>query len=170
MGAVIPYAELSDIARFARNRKLGIALTIGCFDLLHEGHRYHLENCRFSIGEECLLVVGIKSDKTVRQIKGEGRPFMDETARAMSVAALPAVDFVAIIPANVAGGRYGLEMVQMLQPDIYFVPPNCQGLAARLRTCHNAGTNLVLTPRTPPPGFEGISTTRILEELKRHNN
>jgi len=41
-------------------------------------------------------VVGLNSDASVKRLKGEGRPVQDERARAEVLAALEAVDLVAI--------------------------------------------------------------------------
>lgn len=68
-----------------------IALTNGCYDLLHEGHVYGLKQSR----ERCdLLVVGVNSDASVRRLKGEDRPRIGERDRAAMLAAVDCVDYV----------------------------------------------------------------------------
>jgi len=67
--------------------------TNGCFDLLHPGHIRSLDQAR-SLGD--VLVVGVNSDASVRQLKGEARPLVPEQERAELLAALAAVDFVVI--------------------------------------------------------------------------
>lgn len=54
-----------------------IIFTNGCFDVLHLGHVSLLEYCS-SLGE---VIVGINSDKSVRQLKGESRPINGQEAR-----------------------------------------------------------------------------------------
>src|SRR2546422_9557765 len=56
-----------------------VVLTNGCFDLLHPGHLALLEAGR-AYGD--VLVVAINSDRSVRRIKGEGRPLVPEAERA----------------------------------------------------------------------------------------
>ena len=56
-----------------------VVLTNGCFDLLHPGHLTLLEAAR-AHGD--VLVVAINSDRSVRRIKGEGRPLVSEEERA----------------------------------------------------------------------------------------
>jgi rfaE bifunctional protein nucleotidyltransferase chain/domain len=57
------------------------------------GHTRYLEAAR---REGDVLVVGVNSDASTRELKGPGRPLLDEGARAMLVAALRAVDYVVV--------------------------------------------------------------------------
>ncbi len=70
-----------------------MVLANGCFDLLHVGHVRYLRGAR-ARGD--VLIVGINSDRTVRGLKGAGRPLLDEQARARVVAALEMVDWVVV--------------------------------------------------------------------------
>ena len=81
--------------RVAEWRRSGqqIVLANGCFDLLHVGHVRYLRGAKALGGQ---LVVAMNSDGSVRQIKGEGRPFMPAEERAEIIAALSDVDAVVI--------------------------------------------------------------------------
>src|ERR1700719_3139540 len=70
-----------------------IVLANGCFDTLHVGHIRYLEGAR---REGDILVVGVNADSSVRNLKGPGRPVLDENARAQLVAALRSVDYVVL--------------------------------------------------------------------------
>jgi rfaE bifunctional protein nucleotidyltransferase chain/domain len=72
-----------------------ITLANGCFDLLHVGHVRYLHAAKQLGGR---LIVAINSDESVRQLKGEGRPFMPAEERAEILAALSDVDAVVIFP------------------------------------------------------------------------
>src|SRR3984893_15075462 len=76
-----------------RRQGLRIGFTNGCFDILHPGHVKVLTAARGACDR---LIVGLYSDASVRRLKGEGRPVQDERARAEVLAALEAVDLVAI--------------------------------------------------------------------------
>ncbi len=78
-------------------RKAGekVILTNGCFDLLHVGHIRYLHAAKQLGGK---VVVALNSDDSVRQIKGPGRPLMNEQERAEILAALSDVDAVVIFP------------------------------------------------------------------------
>lgn len=68
-------------------------VTNGCFDILHAGHAVMLYQAR-SLGD--YLVVGVNDDASVRRLKGPSRPYNDQQARALAVAALESVDAVVI--------------------------------------------------------------------------
>lgn len=70
-----------------------IVFTNGCFDIIHPGHIDLLEKAK-SLGTR--LVVGINSDRSVRSIKGTGRPLQDQEARKAVLLGLKAVDEVVI--------------------------------------------------------------------------
>jgi rfaE bifunctional protein nucleotidyltransferase chain/domain len=70
-----------------------IVFANGIFDLLHAGHVRYLQGAR---AEGDVLVVGVNSDSSAKQLKGEGRPILTERARAALVAALASVDYVVI--------------------------------------------------------------------------
>src|SRR5215216_868352 len=70
-----------------------LVFTNGVFDLLHVGHVRYLEEAR-RLGDA--LLVAINSDRAVRELKGAGRPVMNETERAEVLAALEAVSFVTV--------------------------------------------------------------------------
>src|SRR3990172_8831496 len=79
------------VAERQRWREQGrrVVFTNGCFDLLHAGHLSLLEQAR-QAGD--LLVVGLNSDRSVRELKGPGRPILPESERAETLLALEAVD------------------------------------------------------------------------------
>jgi D-beta-D-heptose 7-phosphate kinase/D-beta-D-heptose 1-phosphate adenosyltransferase len=70
-----------------------LVFTNGCFDILHVGHVRYLNEAR-KLGDA--LIVGINSDRSVREIKGETRPITLEMERAEVVSALASVDFAVI--------------------------------------------------------------------------
>jgi D-beta-D-heptose 7-phosphate kinase / D-beta-D-heptose 1-phosphate adenosyltransferase len=76
-----------------RKQGLRIGFTNGCFDILHPGHVKVLTAARGACDR---LIVGLNSDASVRRLKGEGRPLQHEQARAEVLAALEAVDLVAL--------------------------------------------------------------------------
>lgn len=68
-------------------------LANGCFDILHVGHVRYLEGAR-ALGDT--LVVAINSDRSVRALKGDGRPILNEQERVALVSALRCVDHVVV--------------------------------------------------------------------------
>jgi len=70
-----------------------VVLANGCFDILHVGHVRYLEGAR-KLGD--VLVVAINSDRSVRALKGDDRPILNENERVALVSALRCVDHVVV--------------------------------------------------------------------------
>lgn len=88
--------SLTEMARESqRLREVGkrLVATNGCFDILHVGHVRYLTAAR-KLGDA--LVVGVNGDESVRQLKGDDRPFNNERDRAEVLAALESVNYVVI--------------------------------------------------------------------------
>src|SRR5437660_10730771 len=92
---IIGMNELAERAKELRAAGKKLVATNGCFDLLHVGHVRYLRAAR-ALGD--LLAVGLNSDRSVRELKGSGRPIMTEIDRAEILAALECVDLVTIFP------------------------------------------------------------------------
>ena len=152
---IIPWEQLPawrDAMR-ASGRKL--AVTNGCFDLLHLGHVTYLETAR-NHGDA--LLVGLNGDQSVGQLKGPGRPVNSELDRAGVLAALESVNGICIFAEKTAtrflaaarpdlyikGGDYTLDT---LNPD-------------ERRAVEQAGGKIVIIPFLP-----GKSTTALLKKI-----
>lgn len=88
-----------------------IAFANGCFDLLHVGHVRYLQAAR---AEADRLLVAINSDRSARRLKGEGRPILDESARAELVGALACVDYVLLFDDPTVD-----RLLRLLKPDVH---------------------------------------------------
>ena len=93
-----------------RRQGLRIGFTNGCFDILHPGHVKVLTAARGACDR---LIVGLNSDASVKRLKGEGRPVQDERARAEVLAALEAVDLVAIFEEDTP-----IELITKIKPSV----------------------------------------------------
>jgi rfaE bifunctional protein nucleotidyltransferase chain/domain len=85
--------ELKEIVSSKKRDGDRIIFANGCFDVLHVGHVRYLREAR-DLGD--LLIVGLNSDGSVRRLKGEGRPVLDQDHRAFLLAALESVDYILI--------------------------------------------------------------------------
>src|SRR3977135_2583885 len=104
--------DADDVARRAKQlREAGkkLVVTNGCFDLLHVGHVRYLAAAR-ALGDA--LAVGVNGDRSVRELKGAGRPLNNERDRAEVLAALESVDLVAIFP-ELRATRF----IELVKPD-----------------------------------------------------
>jgi D-beta-D-heptose 7-phosphate kinase / D-beta-D-heptose 1-phosphate adenosyltransferase len=93
-----------------RKQGLRVGFTNGCFDILHPGHVKVLTAARAACDR---LVVGLNSDASVKRLKGEGRPVQDERARAEVLAALEAVDLVAIFDEDTP-----IKLITQIRPNV----------------------------------------------------
>ena len=87
-----------------------IVFTNGCFDILHRGHIYYLSKAR-EMGD--LLVVGLNNDKSVKRLKGKGRPVNDQAARAEVLGALIMVDYIVLFEDDTP-----IHLIRTLRPDV----------------------------------------------------
>ena len=90
---IITLEEMVRLRAGLRESGRKLVFTNGCFDIMHIGHVRYLNKAR-SLGD--VLAVGVNSDRSVREIKGEARPIVPEMERAEVLAALACVDFVFI--------------------------------------------------------------------------
>jgi rfaE bifunctional protein nucleotidyltransferase chain/domain len=144
------------LLRFGHEKRNGrrVVFTNGCFDLLHPGHIRCLEQAR-EMGDA--LVIGLNSDASVRQLKGEGRPLLPERERAEILAALECVDAVVIFD-DLTPQR----VIARLLPDVLVKGGDWAGdqIVGR-EEVEAAGGRVVSAPIVP-----GYSTTEILRKIR----
>ncbi|RYU96272.1 D-glycero-beta-D-manno-heptose 1-phosphate adenylyltransferase [Emticicia agri] len=87
-----------------------IVFTNGCFDIVHLGHIDYLEKAR-NLGDK--LVLGLNTDASVRRLKGESRPIVNEYARARMMSAFEFVDTVILFDEPTPK-----ELIETLCPNI----------------------------------------------------
>lgn len=131
-----------------------LVFTNGVFDLLHVGHVRYLAQAR-ALGDA--LVVAVNSDRSVRELKGAGRPFTSENDRTEILASLRAVDYVTIF--DEISPR---SLIAALLPDVLV-----KGGDYALDQIHGreeveaAGGQVVSLPFV-----DGLSTTEIVNRIK----
>jgi rfaE bifunctional protein nucleotidyltransferase chain/domain len=131
-----------------------VVFTNGCFDLLHPGHIRSLESGR-SLGD--VLVVGINSDDSVRELKGPGRPAVCQRERGEILAALAAVDFVVVFDESTPR-----KLISALLPDVLFKGADWDaGEIVGREEVEAAGGEVISLPLE-----RGYSTTAILEKIR----
>jgi rfaE bifunctional protein nucleotidyltransferase chain/domain len=110
MAKILDKKGLIQERRRLRSEGKRLVFTNGCFDLLHPGHVHYLREAR-SLGDA--LVVALNSDRSVRVLKGEGRPILNEQERAEVIAALEVVTYVIIFDEETPR-----ELIGALLPDV----------------------------------------------------
>jgi D-beta-D-heptose 7-phosphate kinase/D-beta-D-heptose 1-phosphate adenosyltransferase len=154
-GKIVSIDELR--AERARLRAAGkrLVLTNGCFDILHVGHVRYLASAR-RLGDA--LLVAVNSDRSVRELKGAGRPIMNEEERAELLAALGAVDYVTVF--DDISPR---ALISEVLPDVLVKGGDYQLEEIHGREEVEAAGGQVLSL----PFIEGASTTSIVEKIRK---
>jgi D-beta-D-heptose 7-phosphate kinase/D-beta-D-heptose 1-phosphate adenosyltransferase len=87
-----------------------LALTNGCFDLVHSAH---IRLLQFAKRQGDILVVAINSDESVRRLKGASRPIQGIDERCRLMQSLEIVDYVVVFD-----GDTPLDVIRDLRPDV----------------------------------------------------
>lgn len=131
-----------------------VVFTNGVFDLLHPGHLRYLRQAR-ALGD--VLIVGLNSDRSVRAIKGSGRPITPESERAEILDALDCVDAVVIFDEDTPH-----EVIASLRPDVLVKGADWAADAIVGRDIVEASGGRVVRIAMEP----GHSTTAIVEKIR----
>lgn len=140
-----------------RRKGVALAVTNGCFDLLHRGHVQYLARARQMAGA---LLVGVNSDVSVRALKGPGRPLNHEDDRLYVLASLEAVDAVVLF-----GEEDALALLTAIEPDVYV-----KGGDYTLESINQRERQLVEEKRgriAIIPAVPGRSTTGLITRISR---
>ncbi len=147
--------DLDNLIKTLRTQGKTIVTTNGCFDILHVGHVRYLEKTK-SFAD--VLIVALNSDKSVRSIKGEGRPINNENDRAEVLSALRSVDYVVLFDEDSP-----LDLLLQIKPDVH-----TKGADYTIETLPEAKGIMENGGRIEFISFvEGKSTTSIIEKMKK---
>ena len=91
---IVSLGKAKKIAEAVRKEGKNCVTVNGSFDLVHIGHLDQLEDAK---KQGNVLFVGVNSDSSIKEYKGEERPFVPEEARAAMLAAFECVDYVIVI-------------------------------------------------------------------------
>lgn len=138
-----------------QNSSKTIVFTNGCFDLLHRGHIDLLQKAS-QFGD--YLIVGLNSDRSVNNLKGEGRPIESETKRTKNLMKLESVSHVIIFDEETP-----LKLIQAIRPHILVKGGDysLDDIAGSADVISRGGSVKIIS-LTP-----GYSTTQKVNELKR---
>lgn len=101
---------MTAIAETLRASGKTLVFTNGCFDILHAGHVSYLAD---AAAQGDVLVLGLNSDASVKQIKGEKRPVISQDQRAVVLSALACIDYIVIFDEPDPG-----NLIKILKPDV----------------------------------------------------
>jgi D-glycero-beta-D-manno-heptose 1-phosphate adenylyltransferase len=110
MKNILSRQEIIAVRKKLREEKKMVVFTNGCFDLIHAGHVDYLVKAK-QMGD--VLIVGLNSDSSVKRIKGEKRPILDQDERAFILSNLKPVDYVTFFEEDTPG-----NIISDIVPDI----------------------------------------------------
>jgi D-beta-D-heptose 7-phosphate kinase/D-beta-D-heptose 1-phosphate adenosyltransferase len=151
--------ELERIVAHLRKEGKTIVWTNGCFDLLHAGHIVYLQKAA-KLAD--VLIVGLNSDASVRQNKGEQRPVVNEADRAIVLSALESVGYLTMF-----GDKDTVAILERLHPEVY-----AKGGDYSLNTINQDERRVVQGYNGKivlVPAVVGHSTTNLIEKVKASN-
>ena len=108
MSVLKPSELIQELKVQRQNRK--VVFTNGCFDILHVGHVRYLAEAK---KQGDILVVGLNSDSSVRDLKGPERPLQSEDERAEILSQLKSVDYVVLFSEPTPK-----TLIESVEPDV----------------------------------------------------
>ena len=150
---IFSIAELKNEVQKWKKNNDKIVFTNGCFDILHLGHIELLAKAA-DLGNK--LIIAINSDASIKGLKGEKRPILDEKSRSIIIASLEKVNAVIIFKESTP-----LDVIKKINPDIIvkggdYIKEDVIGK----NYIEKYGGEVIIFPLS-----EGFSTTSILEKI-----
>ena len=152
MGNIFSTQTIQDLIKKVENQK--VVFTNGCFDLLHPGHIDYLTKAKALGG---VLVVGLNSDASVKQIKGDFRPINNQSFRSQMLLGLKPVDYVVIFEEDTP-----INTINKLKPNIHVKGGDyiASNLPEYKVVKYYGGQIEIL------PFLDGFSSTNIINKIK----
>ena len=142
------------INRIKAERKK-IVFTNGCFDLLHVGHVRYLAQAK-KLGD--FLIIGLNSDSSVKELKGEDRPINSFEDRATLLSAIKPVDLVIMFEEQTPE-----NLIKDIVPDILVKGGdyNIEDIVGYQTVMQNGGQVKTLS------FYDGYSSTNYINKIKK---
>ena len=133
-----------------------IVFTNGCFDLVHRGHVEVLANTA-DLGDR--LIIGLNSDSSIQELKGENRPIIDENSRAILLASLQFVDAIVLFSEETPR-----NLIETIVPNILAKGGDykVREIVGHEVVLENGGEVILV------PFIVGFSTSNIVDKIKKY--
>lgn len=105
------HMSLYELTQWRKDHPCKLVATNGCFDILHIGHIRFLKKARM-MGN--MLIVGLNSDESVKELKGDSHPVFNQLERAEMLRSLIWVDAVFVF-----SEKRATKFLRALKPDIW---------------------------------------------------
>jgi len=152
---IVNRTEARSIVNTWQNNGSKVVFTNGCFDLVHRGHVEYLAKAAEK-GDKLLL--GLNSDASVKRLKGESRPIVDEDSRAVLLAAFEFIDLIVLFDEDTP-----YELIKTVQPDVLVKGADykVEDIVGYDVVMQRGGAVETIT------FVEGFSTTNIVEKIAK---
>jgi len=132
-----------------------IVFTNGCFDLLHRGHAEALANTA-DLGDR--LIIGLNSDQSIKKLKGNNRPIIDEKSRSILLASFQFVDAIVLFSEVTP-----TKLIEIIMPDVLVKGGDykIEEIAGYKTILQNGGKVITV------PLVDGFSTSNIIHKIKK---
>ena len=158
MGQVLRREKVAEFVSYLHKSGKTVVATNGCFDILHVGHVRYLEKTKTFAD---YMIVLLNSDKSVRSIKGEGRPINNENDRAEILCALRCVDYVVLFDEDSPR-----NLLDEIKPDVY-----TKGADYTMENLPEADIMKKNGTKVEFIDFvEGKSTTKTIEKISQNSD
>lgn len=154
MEKVISVREAANIAQTLKQSGKSIVLAGGCFDILHRGHIFFLEEAK---RQGDILILLLESDENIKIRKGNDRPINSQKYRSIVLSALSSVDYVIPLEGMTNNQEYDKLIVQ-INPDIIALTEGDPGLGQREKQAKMVRAKIRLIKK-----IEGKSTTDLIK-------
>ncbi|WP_236970331.1 D-glycero-beta-D-manno-heptose 1-phosphate adenylyltransferase [Membranihabitans marinus] len=146
----------SNFREILGERHRPLVWTNGCFDIIHRGHIEYLAECKAMGGQ---LIVGVNSDDSIRRLKGEGRPIIEEEDRVIHLASFSFIDYVLVFEEDTP-----FKWIERIQPDVLIKGGDyaIDDIVGREVVEGNGGRVATV------PLVEGKSTSLIIESILKN--
>ncbi|MBT4881859.1 D-glycero-beta-D-manno-heptose 1-phosphate adenylyltransferase [Flavobacteriales bacterium] len=146
--------ELKTQVESWKNSGEKVVFTNGCFDIVHRGHIEVLARTA-DLGSK--FIIGLNSDSSIKKLKGDDRPIINEQSRAILLASLSFVDAVVLFSEETP-----INLISTLVPDVL-----AKGGDYEIKTIvgheivQKNGGKVILVPFV-----DGFSSTNIIDKIK----
>jgi len=130
-----------------------VVTTNGSFDIMHAGHVHFLEEAK---RQGDTLIVGLNTDRSIRENKGDKRPIIDQDSRARMLCALEMVDYVVMFDEKTP-----VRLLEIIKPDVHVNGDEYGEDCVEAETVKKNGGRIHVVRKIP-----GKSTSEIIEKIK----
>tara|TARA_B100001059_G_scaffold206652_1_gene217613 strand:+ start:432 stop:917 length:486 start_codon:yes stop_codon:yes gene_type:complete len=148
-------SELHSLVKSARGKSKIIVFTNGCFDIIHPGHIFILEQAK---AKGDILIVGLNSDSSIKNFKSSDRPICTQDDRAYVLSALSCVDYIFIFDDDTP-----VKLIEDITPDVLVKGKDYEGkeiAGSKHMLEHNKRIELVDI-------IDGKSTSNIIKTIQK---